>query len=144
MNSKMYCMFRNALKILVVAAIIVSNILHAQESNPHTQESFSIIDRYYAARSLALAKETDSVFAQLFYFANHLYDTDNFYQFTVNYFLQIPEILPEDTVMNYLHGDRRWDEFMTTLKDNRDKARAGLDVELMAILDTIYKTDQAG
>ena len=159
--------------LLVIGAIILCNNSFAQDNNRYFElieeaehlyemdeylksghkyaeaflisenEIFSIVDRYYAARSWALANETDSAFLQLFYFSNHLYDTENFYHFSVNYFLQIPEILLEDTVMNSLHGDKRWHEFLDMLKDNRNKAKAGLDMELVTILDAIYKIDQA-
>ena len=106
-------------------------------------EGYFINDRFYAARSWTLANEIDSAFVQLFYFANHLYDTENFYHFSVSYFLQIPETLLDIPYLNSLHRDKRWDEFIDILKDNRNKAKAGLDMELVVILDTLYKIDQS-
>jgi len=82
-------------------------------------------DRYNAACSWALAGETDSSFIQLFLIAKDV----KFKGY--NYILA-------DTDLNSLHKDPRWVEVLEIVKSNE----ANIDKKLVAILDTIYITDQ--
>jgi hypothetical protein len=82
-------------------------------------------DRYNAACSTALAGETDSSFIQLFKNATK----GNLSEY---------DYLVADTDLNSLHQDPRWAEVLEIVKSHQ----ANLDKTLVAILDTIYLTDQ--
>lgn len=85
-------------------------------------------DRYNAACCWALAGELDSSFVQLFKIAN-----GNFKEY---------DNLLADTDFQPLYQDPRWTEVVEIVKTNKEKAEANLDKKLVAILDTIYMTDQ--
>ena len=86
-------------------------------------------DRYNAACSWALVNQKDSAFAQLFRIARK-----------VNY-SNINHITT-DTDLKLLHSDKRWNEVITIVRDNKEREEAHLDKPLVAILDTIYTEDQ--
>lgn len=86
-------------------------------------------DRYNAACSWALARETDSAFAQLFQIAK----SGDYTNYTH---------LVADTDLQALHTDARWNELLAIVQANKEKADAHLDKTLVAVLDTIYQDDQ--
>ena len=86
-------------------------------------------DRYNAACSWALANEIDSAFVQLFKIA----ENGNYTNL---------KHISTDTDLNVLHLDERWNKVIEKVKDNKEKAEANLDKDLVAILDTIYDDDQ--
>lgn len=88
-----------------------------------------IDDRYNAACSWALAGVKDSAFINLFKIANSGRYTDW-------------EHLSKDSDLNSLYSDPRWDVVLEIVKGNKEKAEAGLDKTLVAILDTIHTEDQ--
>jgi hypothetical protein len=85
-------------------------------------------DRYNAACSWALAGKKDSSFIQLFKIAN-----GNFMEY---------DYMVADEDFTSLYQDPRWTEVVEIVKTNKEKAEANLDKKLVAILDTIYMTDQ--
>jgi hypothetical protein len=85
-------------------------------------------DRYNAACSWALAGEKDSSFIQLFKIAN-----GNFKEY---------DYMVADKDFTSLYQDPRWAKVVEIVKINKEKAEANLDKNLVAILDTIYLTDQ--
>jgi len=86
-------------------------------------------DRYNAACSWALAGETDSAFVQLFAIAKN----NNFSNF---------EHLINDSDLNSLHSDKRWEGLISIVKQNKEKEDTNLDKDLVALLSTIYQEDQ--
>lgn len=82
-------------------------------------------ERYNAACSWALAGETDSSFIQLLKIAKD--DKFKGYKYIL-----------ADTDLNSLHQDPRWTEVLEIVKSNE----ANIDRTLVAILDTIFMTDQ--
>lgn len=88
-----------------------------------------ITDRYNAACSWALDGEPEAAFKQLFRIA----ESGNY----ANY-----EHLTSDADLNSLHDDPRWEKVCALVKATKDKVEANYDKELVAILDTIYETDQ--
>ncbi|MDQ7918072.1 hypothetical protein RBU60_10830 [Mesonia sp. MT50] len=92
-------------------------------------EKSNSTDRYNAACSWALANKVDSSFVQLLNVANE----GNY----INY-----DHITTDSDLNNLHDDQRWDEVLTQVKANKEKAEANLDKPLVATLDTIFKDDQ--
>ena len=86
-------------------------------------------DRYNAACSWALTGVKDSAFKQLFYIA----DKSNYSNYNH---------ISVDTDLTSLHNDSRWNELLTIIKANKEKEEANYDKELVAILDTIYQSDQ--
>ena len=86
-------------------------------------------DRYNSACSWALAGEADSSFVQLFRIAEKGNYTN------LNHISVDPDL-------ESLYGDSRWDEVISLVKANKDKAEANLNKPLVAILDTIYQEDQ--
>jgi hypothetical protein len=86
-------------------------------------------DRYNAACSWALANEIDSAFVQLFKIA----ENGNYTNL---------KHISTDTDLNVLHLDERWNKVIEKVKDNKEKAEANFDKDLVAILDTIYDDDQ--
>lgn len=88
-------------------------------------------DRYNAACSWAMAGNADSSFSQLLRIARKGMYTD------LNHLLV-------DSDLEGLHKDKRWDELVALVKQNKDKAEANLDKPLVAQLDTIMQDDQVG
>ncbi len=86
-------------------------------------------DRYNAACSWALAGVPDSAFFQLDRIA------------TKSNYTNIGHIT-QDTDLNSLHDDKRWQPLLAIIKGNKDKEEANLDKSLVAILDTVYIEDQ--
>lgn len=86
-------------------------------------------DRYNAACSWALAKETDSSFVQLF----KISEKGNY----SNY-----EHITTDQDLYNLHSDHRWGKVLKIVKANKERAEANLDKRLVAVLDAIYQEDQ--
>lgn len=86
-------------------------------------------DRYNAACSYALAKNTDTSFYHLFRLANDS-DYKNLRHITTDADLEI------------LHIDKRWNELISIVKSNKVEAEKDFDKPLVAILDAIYKEDQ--
>lgn len=88
-------------------------------------------DRYNAACSWSMAGNKDSAFSQLMRIATKANYTN------LNH-------LSVDTDLESLHGDKRWNELVAIVKQNKDKAEANLNKPLVAILDTVMREDQAG
>lgn len=86
-------------------------------------------DRYNAACSWALAGIPDSAFFQLDRIA------------TKSNYTNIGHIT-NDTDLNSLHDDNRWQPLLAIIKGNKEKEEANLDKTLVAILDTVYIEDQ--
>ena len=85
----------------------------------------TLVDRYNAACSWALANQSDSSFIQLF----KIVEIGNFTDI---------EHITTDSDLNALHADERWTKVIDLIKSNR----ANFDEQLVAILDTIYQKDQ--
>ncbi len=86
-------------------------------------------DRYNAACSWALATVADSAFFQLYKLATKA-NFANYAHITVD-----PDLIS-------LHNDNRWAPLLEIIKQNKDKAEAGLNKPLVAMLDSIYVEDQ--
>ncbi len=86
-------------------------------------------DRYNAACSYALAGNIDSSFHYLLGAA-----TKNNYD---NY-----GHLTTDTDLKSLYSDKRWNEVLRIVKDNKAKTEANYIKPVVAILDTVYIEDQ--
>jgi len=86
-------------------------------------------DRYNAACSWALLGNSDSAFFQL----ERIATKSNY----TNY-----DHIVQDTDLNSLHGDKRWQPLLDLIKQNKQKAEANLNKPLAARLDSIYITDQ--
>jgi hypothetical protein len=86
-------------------------------------------DRYNAACSWALAGNADSAFHYLFGAAEkNSYDNLNH--------------ITTDTDLNTLHTDQRWEQVLSLVRKNKEKAEANYIKPVMVILDTIYRDDQ--
>lgn len=86
-------------------------------------------DRYNAACSWALAGVPDSAFFQLNRIATRANYTN--YNHIIN-----------DTDLNSLHADKRWQPVLNKIKENKDKAEANFNKPLVAMLDSVYTEDQ--
>jgi hypothetical protein len=86
-------------------------------------------DRYNAACSWALAKNTDSAFSQLYRIANN----GNY----KNY-----DHIVKDTDLESLHDDKRWQPLLAIIKANFEREEAKLNKPLIAQLDSIHNDDQ--
>jgi hypothetical protein len=86
-------------------------------------------ERYSSACAWALANYPDSSFVQLFIIVRKGKYT-NLEQFT------------GDADLNSLHPDKRWNEVLEIIKENKINLDKTLDKRLAAILDTVYKDDQ--
>ena len=86
-------------------------------------------ERYNSACVWALANYPDSSFVQLFKIVIKGKYT-NLEQFT------------KDTDLNPLHSDKRWNELLEIIKENKINLDKTLDKRLVATLDTVYKDDQ--
>jgi hypothetical protein len=89
----------------------------------------AVTDRYNAACSWALAGFKDSAFVQLQKIAKNGNYTN------LNHMLS-------DADLNSLHDDKRWDEVVAVVRQNKEKAEANLNKSLVAILDTVLQDDQ--
>lgn len=87
------------------------------------------LDRYNASCSWALAEETEKAFIHLFRYANNKNSTG--YNHVIN-----------DTDLESLHTDKRWEEVLTQVKANKEEAEKDFDKELVAILDDVGMEDQ--
>lgn len=88
-----------------------------------------INDRYNAACSWALAGKQDAAFDNLFRIARKGNYTD------------LPH-MTSDSDLNSLHQDKRWEEVLALVKENKDKKEANYYKELVVILDSVYIEDQ--
>lgn len=86
-------------------------------------------DRYNAACSWALAGVPDSAFFHLKRIAEMMDYADLRY-------------ITNDTDLNILHADKRWDEVLGLVRANKDRLEANYDKPLVALLDSIYSEDQ--
>lgn len=86
-------------------------------------------DRYNLSCIYALSKNKDAAFYHLFIIAKTLKWSDYFH-------------LINDSDLNYLHSDHRWEPLKSIVLKNKKSAEANLDQELVALLDTIYVNDQ--
>ncbi|MCX6303168.1 MAG: hypothetical protein NTW82_13400 [Bacteroidia bacterium] len=86
-------------------------------------------DRINAARTWAKVNKPDSAFVQLF----KLVQDNNYIYY--NYLIIISEF-------NTLQSDQRWDEVIGRTKKNYFRIEGNLDLNLVAILDSIYVDDQ--
>jgi hypothetical protein len=93
-------------------------------------EKVSLSDRYNASCIHALAENTDKAFSHLFIIANELKWED--YNHLVN-----------DSDLNSLHTDKRWEALKNKVKQNKENIDKHLDKTLVAILDDIYFEDQS-
>lgn len=89
----------------------------------------SVVDRYNAACSYALATEPDSAFAQLFRIAQK----GNFSNYGH---------LNADPDLQSLHADERWEEVNSLVKQNKQRIEENYDKPLVAILNSIHQEDQ--
>jgi hypothetical protein len=86
-------------------------------------------DRINAACSWAKVNQPDSAFKQL----NSLSQNETFHYFsTLN-------LHPD---LKNLQVDKRWDEVINRIKQNRRKTAPGLNYSIVEILDTVYYNDQ--
>ena len=88
-------------------------------------------DRYNAACAYALAEDQDNAFYHLFYLAEN-----------PNIKYKDLQHVSNDTDLNFLHADDRWDKLIKTVEANKQEYEKDLDLPLVAILDTIYQLDQ--
>lgn len=86
-------------------------------------------DRYNAACSWSLAGNADSSFFQLERLATKMNYTNLGH-------------ITSDTDLESLHKDKRWNETIAIVKQNKDKAEEGMNKPVIAILDTVFKEDQ--
>ena len=86
-------------------------------------------DRYNAACSWALAGVPDSAFFQLDRIA------------TKSNYTNIGHIT-QDTELNSLHDDKRWQPLLAIIKENKYNEEANLDRSLVAIFTTVSIEDQ--
>jgi len=86
-------------------------------------------DRYNAACSWALAAVPDSAFFQL----NKIVTLANYIDYNH---------ITNDSDLNSLHNDKRWEPLLEKIKENKNKAEENLNKPLTATLDTIYVEDQ--
>ena len=88
-------------------------------------------DRYNAACSYALAKNSEKAFHHLFRLAENPKTKYRSYDHII-----------ADTDLNFLHNNKKWDKLIKIVKANKQEAEKDLDKPLVAILSTIYKEDQ--
>lgn len=87
-------------------------------------------DRYNVSCIYALANNKDMAFHHLFIVANELKWTD--YNHLIN-----------NSDLNTLHTDNRWEELSNLIIKNKNEEEAGFDQQLVAVLDQIYFDDQS-
>jgi len=98
-------------------------------------------DIYNAACSWALANEPDTAFKILLKFAGSggfVYYDSLLSGSEITYY----NALLSDEDFTSLHQDPRWDELLEMVRSRQEKAEASMNKELVAVLDTIYRTDQ--
>ena len=88
-----------------------------------------VYDRYNAACSWSLANKIDSSFVQLIKIAKNGSYSDLGH-------------ISTDGDLKILHSDKRWEEIIQLVKQNKEEAEKDLDKPLVAILDSIYLDDQ--
>jgi hypothetical protein len=108
-----------------------------QNSANKYKEAFDVLDgkaspndRYNAACAYSLAENIDTSFFHLFRLANGESNYRDYGHITT------------DPDLKSLYTDKRWDELISTVKANKEKAEENLDKPLVAILDTIHQKDQ--
>jgi len=106
-------------------------------------DTLSFIDRYYATVSWALAEKIDSAFVQLFIFSQKIFSKETIHNAPILELFVACDYILADTNLSALHTDQRWEEFLEVIKDNREITLDKLDMQLVLMLDTIYKIDQA-
>ncbi|NUY82695.1 hypothetical protein HUK80_17465 [Flavobacterium sp. MAH-1] len=84
------------------------------------------LDRYNAACSWSLANVRDSSFVQLSKIAATYSDHEH---------------ASQDTDLDNLHSDKRWEKWLDQVKENHEKAEAKIDRPLMAKLEQVLKDD---
>jgi hypothetical protein len=88
-------------------------------------------DRYNAACSYALSEQVDSAFYHLFYLAENpkiaYHNLDH---------------ISTDSDLDILHKLKRWDELLAIVSANKKEYEKDFDHELVAMLDSVYATDQ--
>jgi hypothetical protein len=89
----------------------------------------AIPDRYNAACAWALAGIPDSAFVQLTKIAS----PGKYYNYNR---------LNNEPKLKSLHTDKRWEAFMSIVKENKDKLYPRLDLSLSEQLDSILEQDQ--
>lgn len=87
-------------------------------------------DRYNASCIYALSGNKEKAFKHLFIIANELQWTDHNH-------------LINDTDLNSLHSDKRWEELNRIIIQNKKEQEKDFDKELVAVLDQIYFDDQS-
>jgi len=88
-------------------------------------------DRYNAACSYALAKNSEKAFYHLFRLAEHPQVKYQSYNHITN-----------DTDLNYLHTNKEWGRLIKLIKANKDEAEKNLDKSLVTALQAINEEDQ--
>jgi hypothetical protein len=86
-------------------------------------------DMYNAACSWALSGNVDSAFFQL-------------YRITQKANYKNYGHIIQDTDLNSLHADKRWQPLLDLIRQNKEKAEANLNKPLATTLDSIYVEDQ--
>lgn len=86
-------------------------------------------DRYNAACSWALAGNPDAAFRNLKRIA------------VKGGYSDLSHMLA-DTDLKSLHGDKRWEDLVETVRKNKEQQEKDYDIELVSLLDSIYETDQ--
>lgn len=87
-------------------------------------------DRYDAACSWSLAGNVDSAFFQLDRIVTKMNYTNLGH-------------ISSDPDLSALHNDQRWNELISIVKKNKEKAEEGLNKPVVAMLDTIFTEDQS-
>lgn len=87
-------------------------------------------DRYNAACSYALAQDIEESFYHLYRLAESESKYNNYNHITT------------DPDLDILHTDPRWEKLLTIIKTNKEAYEKDFDRPLVAILDTIYQSDQ--
>jgi hypothetical protein len=89
----------------------------------------NVNDRYNAACSWSRAGNADSAFSQL----NRIAAKGNY--------TNLSHMLSDSDLKN-LHTDKRWEEVVAIVRKNKEKQEEHYDKPLVAMLDSIYMTDQ--
>jgi len=136
LSSSVFSQVPQLYKDLIQEAILLYQAKDYKTSAEKFSEAFKsngwkglTTDRYNAACSWALAGVPDSAFFQLYRIATRANYT--------NY-----DHITNDSDLNVLHSDSRWETLLSIIKENKEKAEAFLDKSLVAILDSIYTDDQ--
>lgn len=103
---------------------------------------FSILNRYNAACSWAMASEFDSAFTQLFIFQEELFSPDFLKSANIRSVFAFCEHILIDTDLNSLHSDPQWEEFIEIIEKNLANIETKIDMQLVFLLDTVFENDQ--